>query len=186
MWIKRITLGVSLALCTLLLQAPASAESVTCKEYLREDMVRHNDGSTGNDEWVIKYVVGFKYCNNTDGRDWIKPKYSIGMYNHEGTRMNCNPVTGFNVLRYVEYNPYMWDYSGRNFNPPPFRARCDVSTIGSAFQRYDKAPRLYVIDKNLPRWKANWRIEKTGVFFQGDGTLSGNFKPCNGRANYCY
>lgn len=171
---------------TVLTQTPAEA-SVTCKEYLREDVTHHNDGSTGDDEWTIKHIVGFRWCKDDSGPDWAKPLYSIGMYNQEGTRMNCDTLTGSNVLLYVGYNPYMWSSNGANFNPGEFRAPCDPSTYNQKFQDYgENAPRLYVTDGRNPRWKSNWRIEKSGVFFQGSGTLSGTFRPCNGRGdNLC-
>lgn len=181
MLIKRMVLGLSLALAvTFLVQAPANA-SIKCNEYQRYDTVKHDDGSFSNSEWRLKYVVGFRWCHNSaNGNKWVKPLYSIGVYDRQGSSMSCNTVTGTNVLLYVGYNPYMWAYNGVNFNPGEFRVNCDPSTHNLDFQRYDNAPRLYKAGAVFPKWKANWRLEKAGVLFQGSGTLSGQFRPCNG------
>jgi hypothetical protein len=180
--VAAVTMFMILGTIVALTISAGPASATRCVGVHRYDTAHTNDGSTGDDEWWLKFSVHYTYCH-AHGPDYVKGPYMVGVgYNQEGSHMSCSANSNA-VLHYVGFNPYFWDGDGRNFNPGEIRVPCNSSTRNSATKFYD-GERLYVFDgTSPPRAKVNWRLEKAGPFWQKSGSMSVVLRGCSGKGS---
>lgn len=162
--------------------APSSVSPrVKCTGESRVDEEHKNDGSTGDDEWWFKMITLYDWCHNTrhPHRPWADPAFTIYGYNQEGSHMSCNVLMGNNVLRYVAFNPYFFDFDGHSMNPPPVYVPCDESTHNSETQYYPGETRLHRVHTFDPRQRVPYKVHKGG-HYEPEGTLAVALRHCSG------
>lgn len=134
--------------------AEAQAADAVCGKKAMRAEISFEDG-------VIHPLIHYRKCVPSEGPAWVVPLNTVGMYNMDGTHMSCDWF--LRKFDGVKFNWYMWDKSGRNFNPPKYIVPCDESTTNSKIQKYNNAPRLFFGPGHgpdaQPRWKVNVTVQ---------------------------